>query len=83
MGRRWQLQEAKARLSEVIRACQQDGPQEITLRGELTAVVMSEKDFRRLSGDKPSFIEWIRQSPLVGLDLDFERDKSPVRDVEL
>jgi len=83
MGRKWQLQEAKARLSEVIRACQQDGPQEITLRGELAAVVLSEADYRRLAGHKPPLLSWIRQSPLVGLELTFERDKSPVRDVAL
>lgn len=83
MHRQWQLQEAKARLSELIRACREDGPQEITLHGELAAVVLSEKDYRRLAGRKPAFVKWIRQSPLVGLELEFERDTSPVRDVEL
>lgn len=83
MHRQWQLQEAKARLSEVIRACHDDGPQEITLRGELAAVVLSETDYQQLTGRKPSFVDWIRQSPLVGLDFEFERDRSPARDVEL
>ena len=83
MRRQWQLQEAKARLSEVIRACRDDGPQAITLRGELAAVVLSGTDYRRLAGHKPPFLSWIRQSPLVGLELTFERDKSSVRDVGL
>ena len=83
MHRQWQLQEAKARLSELIRASREDGPQEITLHGELAAVVLCEADYRRLAGSKPSFVEWMRRSPLVGLEIEFERDTSPVRDVEL
>lgn len=83
MARQWQLQEAKARLSEVIRACRQDGPQEITLHGDLAAVVVSEADYRRLTQSKPTFVEWIRRSPLVGLEMTFERDRSPARDVVL
>lgn len=83
MHRQWQLQEAKARLSELIRACRVEGPQEITLHGELAAVVLSEIEYRSLTQPKPSFMEWIRQSPLVGLDLEFDRDKSPAREVDL
>ena len=37
----WQLQEAKNRLSEVIRRARDEGPQTITVRGEPAAVVSS------------------------------------------
>ena len=30
-----------------------------------------------------SLVEFFRQSPLMGLELDLERDKSPGRDVDL
>ena len=36
----WQLQEAKARLSEVIKKAAKEGPQKITVRGERMAVVI-------------------------------------------
>lgn len=35
----WQLQEAKNKLSEVIRRAREEGPQIITVRGEPAAVV--------------------------------------------
>ncbi len=79
--RQWQLQEAKARFSELIRLAQGEGPQEITLHGEPAAVVVSKATFERLKRRKPSLTAFLRASPLAGLDLDVERDKSPPRDV--
>lgn len=48
----WALQDAKARLSEVVRAAQKT-PQKITLRGEEAAFVISPEDFRKLNGFRP------------------------------
>ena len=81
--RRWQLQEAKARLSELVRRVEREGPQEITLRGEPKAVVVSKAEFERLQRPKPSLTAFLRSSPLAGLDLEIARDGSPPRDVEL
>ena len=44
----WQLQEAKAKLSEVIEVAAKNGPQTITQRGVETAVVLSIEEWRRL-----------------------------------
>ena len=62
----WPLQDAKARLSEVIRACA-DEPQHITLRGEEKAVVISSKEFKRLRGSKPdrSLYEIWKSAPKI------------------
>jgi prevent-host-death family protein len=79
----WPLQDAKARLSELIKQAQADGPQEITVRGQSAVVVIAKKDFDQLSKPKPRLVEFLRNSPLVDAQLDIERDKSPVRDVEL
>ena len=81
--RRWQLQEAKARLSKLVKAAVARGPQEITVRGESAAVVISKADYDRLSKPKPSFMEFLRMSPLFGAKLEIDRDRSPVRDVTL
>ena len=81
--RRWQLQEAKARLSEVVKRAEREGPQEITLRGEPKAVVVSKREFERLRRPKSSLLTFLRNSPLAGLALEIERDKSQPRDVEL
>ncbi len=80
--RRWQLQEAKARLSEVVKSAR-EGPQEISVRGEPAAVVLSVEEYERLKKKKLSLAEFVRRSGLVGVDLDLERDKSPARDIDL
>ena len=81
--RRWQLQAAKARLSEVVRASETAGPQEITLRGSGVAVVVGKADFERLSSRKGSFVDFVRRSPLGGLEIKVRRDKSAARRVKL
>ena len=76
---RWQLQEAKARFSELVKSAATEGPQEITVRGEPAAVVLSADDFARLTRAKPGFVEFMRQFPLRGVDLEIERDRLPAR----
>lgn len=79
----WQLQEAKARLSELMRGAALNGPQTITVRGQRAAVVLSVADYDRLKRSKPSLGEFLRTSPLAGARLNIERDPSPPRDIEL
>lgn len=79
----WQLQEAKARFSEVVKSSQEEGPQEITVRGKPAAFVISRTDYERLRRRKPGFVEFMRQSPLVGIELDLDRDRTTTRDVDL
>lgn len=79
----WQLQNAKARFSELVRCAITQGPQNITVRGESTVIILSKADYDELKKPKLSFISFIRRSPLVGVKLHLERDKSGDRDVEL
>jgi prevent-host-death family protein len=72
--RTWEIQEAKARLSELVKLAENEGPQDITLHGRSVAVVLSRKAFERLSGSENSLMEFMRQSPLYGFDeIEFER----------
>jgi prevent-host-death family protein len=45
----WQVQDAKQRFSEVLRAVESGGPQVITRHGEDVAVVVAIDDYRRLT----------------------------------
>lgn len=81
--RSWQLQEAKARLSEVVASARRDGPQEISVRGEPAVVVLSTPEYEALRRKKPSFLEFMRSSPLAGVDLEIGRDRSPARRMRL
>lgn len=45
----WEIQDAKQRFSEMIRAVAHDGPQIITRHGEEVAVVVDIAEYRRLT----------------------------------
>ena len=80
----WQMQEAKARLSEVVKRAESEGPQNITLHGQSVAVVVSRAMFDRLTGNEHSLVRFMRQSPLYGADdIMLERDASLTREVPL
>lgn len=64
----WQLQEAKQKFSELVRKTLEDGPQVVTRRGEEVVVVVPAEEFRRLTGDKPDFKEFLMSAP-EGLEL--------------
>lgn len=80
---KWQLQEAKNQFSEVVRKAQCEGPQVITLHGNDAAVVVSAKDYGRLSRPRGKLVDFFRKSPLIGVELNLARDKDTGRRVEL
>ncbi len=80
MGRVWQLQEAKNKLSEVVDEALTDGPQVITKRGVETAIVLSYADYRKLLLSQQKLSDFFRESPLAGVELDLARDTSPNRE---
>jgi prevent-host-death family protein len=82
-GSRWQLQHAKARLSEVVRKARDEGPQTITLHGKDAAVVVSAEHFMKLSRRKGSLVDFLRSSPLVGTNLKVKRSRDSGRKIEL
>ena len=80
----WALQDAKARLSEVVRRARAEGPQRVTTRGADAVVVLAEEDYRRLAtrGRKqPKLSSLLRDSPLAELELTREPDYG--RDIDL
>jgi antitoxin Phd len=82
----WQVQTAKARFSEVFRLARTEGPQHVTRQGKEGVVIISEEEYERLKGrmlQPKSIVQFFRESPLVGIELDLERDKDTGRDIEL
>jgi antitoxin Phd len=80
---RWQLQEAKNRLSELVRRARDEGPQVITLHGRDAAVVVSARDYARTARRKQSLAEFVRRSPLAGVALELGRSRDTGRPVKL
>lgn len=45
----WPVQDAKARFSELLNACEREGPQVVTRRGAETAVLVPIAEWKRLN----------------------------------
>ena len=84
--KKWQLQTAKARFSELFRSARSEGPQRITRQGKEGVVMISEEQYDQLVGrshQPKSLAQFFRESPLVGVELDLERAKDEVREIDL
>ena len=82
----WPLQDAKARVSELVRRVHSDGPQHVTVHGRDEVVVITAEDFRRLQGRQTgqALVEALRASPHRDVELALAPSQtSPVRDVHL
>lgn len=81
----WQLQEAKARFSEVVRRAKQEGPQHVTVLGREEVVIVGAEEFRRLAGERSGavLVEALQRSPHRSTSVAPSRARMPVRDVPL
>lgn len=79
----WALQDAKARFSEVVKRAENEGPQIISIHGDPKVVVISQVEYLSLIAPEGSLFDLLRKSPLTGLAIEFERDKSLPRDIDL
>jgi antitoxin Phd len=82
----WQIQTAKARFSELFRLARTAGPQRITKQGKEGVVMISDEQYERLTArwrQPARLVQFFRQSPLAGVELDLERDRDTGRDVSV
>ena len=78
----WQLQEAKQKFSELVRRTVEEGPQTVTRHGEEVVVMVPVEEYRRLSGGKPDFKEFLLSGPELD-ELRLERQEDKPRDISL
>jgi antitoxin Phd len=82
----WQLQTAKARLSEVIRLARTAGPQVVTKQGKEEVVIVAVEEFKKLKqrARQPlSLVQFFAQSPLAQANINFDREPDYGRDIDL
>ena len=77
----WQLQQAKAKFSELVQRAIDEGPQTVTRHGKPTVVVLSAEQFELMKKRQIDLKDLLRLFPLDELDL--ERDKSGPREIDL
>ena len=76
-----QVREAKAELSALIAAAMRGEPTTITKHGKPAVVLVPVEDERRLHPEsKPDFVEHLLAFPG---GIQFERNETPVRDIDL
>jgi len=82
-GPYWQLQEAKAMFSEVVRSASCE-PQIITLHGRESAVIISMEEYKKLKYPKEGIVSFMEQSPLATVNLELpERRPEKMREIGL
>jgi prevent-host-death family protein len=79
---KWQLHEAKNKLSNIIDIAMHGKPQCITKRGEEAVMVIGMKDYQKLTKQKLSFSEFLLNGPKFD-ELEIERVRGKAREVEL
>ena len=76
----WQVQDAKQHFSELLRASHSQ-PQVVTRHGREVAVVVDIEEYRRLTGNRLEFSEFLRHGPTFD-ELDLERNPELTRTVD-
>jgi len=71
----WQLQEAKAMFSKVVKEAVLK-PQFITVRGKETAVILSYEEYKKLASPRQTLFEFIQSSPLRDIELELPPRKA-------
>ncbi len=78
----WQIQEAKARFSEMVERTLKEGPQTVTRHGKPVAVLVPVDEYRRLRTGGKSFKTLLASAPLEGVEIRRSRDTGRIVDFE-
>lgn len=78
----WQIQEAKAHLSEVIEEANTKGPQVITRHGSERAVILSVAEYRSLTAHKPDLRDYLLGGPKTD-SFEVKRERDTGRKIRL
>jgi prevent-host-death family protein len=76
----WQVQEAKARFSEMVERALKEGPQTVTRHGKAVAVLVPAEEYRRLRTGGKSLKALLAAAPLA--DVKIKRSRDITRNVD-
>ena len=82
MNTSWKLQDAKAKFSQVVDEALKIGPQYVTRRGREAVVVLSVKEYKKITSKKPTFKKFLLSSPKMDEGFELERQKDSPRKIE-
>jgi antitoxin Phd len=76
----WQVQEAKAKFSQLVQKAIDEGPQTVTRHGKKVAVVLSADEYNELQARRPGLLEVLMSGP--GGDLELPERTVQDREIE-
>ena len=79
LNRTWTVAEAKARLSEILRLAEAEGPQHIGRRN--TFVVVPERLWQKHSPPRKPLGQWLVENMPRGIELEIPSRREPERDI--
>jgi prevent-host-death family protein len=72
----WQIQQAKARFSEMVERTLKDGPQTVTRHGKPVAVLVPADQYRRLRSKGKSFKAMLVAAPFARIEIRRAKEKT-------
>ncbi len=78
----WQIQQAKARFSQMVDRALKEGPQTVTRHGKAVAVLVPADQYRRLRTGGKSLKALLAAAPLQGVEITRSRDTGRMVDLE-
>jgi prevent-host-death family protein len=81
--KKWQLQAAKNKFSQVAEEAAVYGPQIVTKHGQDAVVILGIEEYRRLTRKEKTLAEFLLNSPLSGTQLEITRETSGGREINL
>jgi len=79
----WQLQDAKSKFSQLVENAMSNEPQFVTKHGNNAVVVLSFEDYKKITKPKMDLVTFLRNSPLMEVELDISRNGELPRNIEL
>lgn len=85
-SRRWQVQEAKQKFSELVDRALDEGPQVVTRHGREVVVLVEIEQYREMTGERPKkmdFKEFLLSGPIwETIDEDIVRSTELPREID-
>jgi antitoxin Phd len=78
----WQIQEAKARFSEMVDRALKEGPQTVTRHGKAVAVLVPAVEYQRMRTGNKSLKALLAAAPLEGVEIRRSRQTERIVDPE-
>ena len=76
----WQIQQAKARFSEMVERTLKEGPQTVTRHGKPVAVLVPAQQYQRMRTRGKSLKAMLASAPLEGVQIVRSRDTGRIID---